>query len=317
MQQKQSKFILEQKKIKTKLRLQKHIVQWIMDLMANDFWKLLLKNEEQKYYFNTNQIRCILYQCFKGLQYIHSQNIIHRDIKSANILVNEIGVVKIADFGLAKFCPKKEGVKKTPTVVTLGYRAPEVLLTRGQYNFQIDVWSMGCFAVELNFNRPLFKAKDEAQQIQQIFEKCGTPTAETWPEIMKSDYFIKLNPQRYDRKFISSIRNMKNQFDDELLDLLDKIFVLNPNVRLTVEQVLQHPFFTNHYLNLCFEQFKEYLIKRNVNLEKVFTFVQKPVQKDLEIYYLITLYAIIYYDQININYLLQGLSQGISDFDVN
>ncbi|CAD8134218.1 unnamed protein product [Paramecium pentaurelia] len=279
--------VIKIKQIYTRVKKNKNNIKTIktycaMDLMANDFWKLLMKNEQQRFYFTTNQIRSILYQCFKGLQYIHSQNIIHRDIKSANILVNEEGIVKIADFGLAKFCPKIEGVKKTPTVVTLGYRAPEVLLTRGQYSFQLDVWSMGCFAVELNFNRPLFKAKDEAQQIQQIFEKCGTPTIETWPEIMKSDYFIKLNPQKYDRKFISSIRNMNMAFDDELLDLLDKIFVLNPNVRLTVEQVLLHPFFTNHNLELCFEQFKEYIMKRNFAQEKVITRAYKPVQENIQ-----------------------------------
>ncbi|CAK72132.1 unnamed protein product (macronuclear) [Paramecium tetraurelia] len=279
--------VIKIKQIYTRVKKNKNKLKTIktycaMDLMANDFWKILFTNEQQKFYFSTNQIRSILYQCFKGLQYIHSQKIIHRDIKSANILVNEEGIVKIADFGLAKFCPKIEGVKKTPTVVTLGYRAPEVLLTRGQYSFQLDVWSMGCFAVELNFNRPLFKAKDEAQQIQQIFEKCGTPTPESWPEIMKSDYFIKLHPQKYDRKFISSIRNMNMAFDDELLDLLDKIFVLNPNVRLTVEQVLQHPFFTNHDLEECFHQFKEYILKKNVTQEKVVKTIYKPIQEEIK-----------------------------------
>lgn len=79
------------------------------------------------------------------------------------------GIVKIADFGLAKFCPKYEFIRKTPTVVTLSYRAPEVLLTRGNYDFLIDVWSMGykiklisIFAMELCLNKPIFKAKDDA-----------------------------------------------------------------------------------------------------------------------------------------------------------
>lgn len=80
--------------------------------------------------------------------------------------MNDEGIVKLADFGLAKYIPKYEFLRRTPIVVTLSYRAPEVLLTRGQYDYKIDVWSMGCFALELILNKPLFTARDEQEQIK-------------------------------------------------------------------------------------------------------------------------------------------------------
>ena len=91
----------------------------------------------------------------QGLNYLHDQNIIHRDIKPANILYNNQGIVKIADFGLARYF--NSGLNNyTNRVVTLWYRAPEILLGSKNYSNKIDIWSMGCFFVELLINKPLF-----------------------------------------------------------------------------------------------------------------------------------------------------------------
>jgi len=113
----------------------------VLEYMEHDlsgFYKI-----KEKY--NISHIKCILYQILNGMYYLHKNNIIHRDIKSANILMNNKGEIKIGDFGLARLInPEKKNDNKTQLVVTLWYRAPEILLGDYNYNFKIDVWSIGC-----------------------------------------------------------------------------------------------------------------------------------------------------------------------------
>lgn len=91
------------------------------------------------------------------MDHLHKNNIIHRDLKSANILLSKQGVLKIADFGFARSIEKPFTRPLTPIVVTLWYRAPEILLGHGTYNEKSDVWSIGCFMIELFLMESLFK----------------------------------------------------------------------------------------------------------------------------------------------------------------
>jgi serine/threonine protein kinase len=97
--------------------------------------------------------------------------------------------VKIADFGLAKFIMKYNLYRRTPTVVTLSYRAPEVLFTKGNYDFKIDIWSLGCFAFELAFGYTIFNGRNEQEHVKQMVEICGTPQEDTWPGITSNEVF--------------------------------------------------------------------------------------------------------------------------------
>ena len=103
-----------------------------------------------KLFLSLPQIKCIMHQILVGMAYLHKQHVIHRDIKGANILISQQGVVKLADFGLARiFYPGNEKVHYTNKVVTLWYRAPELLLGSRNYTEAVDMWSVGCVFAEM------------------------------------------------------------------------------------------------------------------------------------------------------------------------
>ena len=121
------------------------------------------------------------FQLLKGLSYCHSRNILHRDLKPQNLLINRTGELKLADFGLARAfgipvrCYSAE-------VVTLWYRPPDVLFGAKLYTTSIDMWSAGCIFAELaNAGRPLFPGSDVDDQLKRIFKLLGTPSEENWP----------------------------------------------------------------------------------------------------------------------------------------
>src|ERR1700722_16600037 len=121
-----------------------------------------------------------MYQLFKGIEYCHSRLVLHRDLKPQNLLINKKGELKIADFGLARAFGAPVRTYSNE-VVTLWYRAPDVLLGSTMYSTNIDIWSIGCIFAELVTGRPLFPGSDVTDQLQRIFKSLGTPNPTTWP----------------------------------------------------------------------------------------------------------------------------------------
>ena len=132
--------------------------------------------------FSESQVKCIMLQVFQGLQYLHENFIVHRDLKVSNLLLTDKGCVKIADFGLARLygLPLKP---MTPKVVTLWYRSPELLLNSQTQTTAIDMWSAGCILGELLAHQPLLPGRSEINQLDLIIDLLGTPNANIWPEI--------------------------------------------------------------------------------------------------------------------------------------
>lgn len=124
---------------------------------------------DRKIQFEVPHIKCLAYQLLKAVEYLHNNNVMHRDIKGANILMDTNGTLKLGDFGLAKQYDQFRKIY-TNKVVTLWYRAPELLLGSYQYNKSIDIWSVGCFLAELYIGKPLFPGDIEARQIDLIFQ---------------------------------------------------------------------------------------------------------------------------------------------------
>jgi cyclin-dependent kinase 12/13 len=170
-------------------------VYLVFEYMEHDLTGLI----DNKISFTVSQIKCILHQLLTGVQYMHSNNIIHRDIKGANILINNKGQVKIADFGLARIHNPNPNINKqyTNRVVTLWYRSPELLLGSTDYGPSVDIWSVGCLFSELLTGVAPFKGSKENEQIEKIFEKCGTPTEETWPKVTSMRYYNQLAPKHF------------------------------------------------------------------------------------------------------------------------
>jgi len=165
-----------------------------------------------------SQIKCILKQILEGIYFLHSNNVIHRDIKCANILMSNSGEIKLADFGLARLMERKDRVY-TNKVVTLWYRAPELLLGSTDYTSAVDMWSVGCCFAELLRMSPYFQADTEAKVIDLIYKKCGDPVEETWPGVKNLQYYKALGPKEsHPRKLYEDFKDNSKYFPYIFID---------------------------------------------------------------------------------------------------
>lgn len=137
--------------------------------------------------FLLSEVKTLLRQLLSATAFCHANWVLHRDLKTSNLLLNNRGMIKVADFGLARrvgsggLGSSRKAHPLTPLVVTLWYRAPELLLGAKEYDGAIDVWSIGCIFGELLTNEPMFNARSEVEMISQIFQMLGRPTKDTWP----------------------------------------------------------------------------------------------------------------------------------------
>ncbi|KAL0992725.1 hypothetical protein UPYG_G00097510 [Umbra pygmaea] len=178
------------------------------------------------------KIKDVMTQLLQGLDFLHTNMLVHRDLKPDNVLVSSRGEVKIADFGLARIYTYH--IALTPCVVTLWYRAPEVLLQSG-YISSVDVWSAGCIFAELFLLRPLFRGYTEAQQLQKIFEVIGLPSEQDWP---------KESPVSYSSGWVSAgtCAQILSNMGEEENNLLLKCLEFSPTKRISACRALEHPF---------------------------------------------------------------------------
>ncbi|KAF9279292.1 Cyclin-dependent kinase 10 [Mortierella alpina] len=188
--------------------------------------------------YTSAEVKCLMYQLLRGIEYCHDHYVIHRDLKLSNLLLNAQGILKIADFGLARSfgLPSRP---MTPKVVTLWYRAPELLFGDSNYTTAVDMWSAGCIFGELLKHGPLLPGKAEKQQVDMIIDLLGTPHEKIWQGFNKLPMAsIKLPEQRFN--------NLKNKFPnitDAARSLLSGLLTYDPKKRLSVKQALAHPYF--------------------------------------------------------------------------
>ncbi|KAI3816742.1 hypothetical protein L1987_16446 [Smallanthus sonchifolius] len=153
----------------------------VMEYMEHDLKALM---ETMKQPFSQSEVKCLMLQLFEGTKYLHDNWVLHRDLKTSNLLLNNRGELKICDFGLSRQygSPLKP---YTHLVVTLWYRAPELLMGSKLYSTAIDMWSLGCIMAELLSKQPLFNGKTEFDQLDKIFKTLGTPNETIWPGYSK------------------------------------------------------------------------------------------------------------------------------------
>ncbi|CAL8072982.1 unnamed protein product [Orchesella dallaii] len=210
-----------------------------MDFAEHDLKSLMETLKARQQTFTLGEVKCLMVQLLKAVAHLHDNWILHRDLKTSNLLLNHKGILKVGDFGLAREygSPLKQ---YTPIVVTLWYRAPELLLGTKEYSTPIDMWSVGCIFGELLKLEPMFQGKSEANQLNLIFETLGTPNDKIWPGYSQMPLLSKIT---FATQRLNKLKIRYNMLSERGLDLLNKFLTFNPEKRATAEDALSHHFF--------------------------------------------------------------------------
>ncbi|XP_055515500.1 cyclin-dependent kinase 11B isoform X1 [Leucoraja erinacea] len=209
----------------------------VMNYVEHDLKSLM---ETMKQPFLPGEVKTLMIQLLKGVRHLHDNWILHRDLKTSNLLLSHSGILKIGDFGLAREygSPLKP---YTPVVVTLWYRTPELLLGAKEYSTAIDLWSVGCIFAEFLTQKPLFPGKSEIDQINKIFKELGTPSEKIWPGYNDLPAVKKMTFTEY------PFNNLRKRFgallSDQGFDLMNKFLTYCPAKRITAEEALKHDYF--------------------------------------------------------------------------
>ncbi|KAL5982873.1 hypothetical protein ACLOJK_016951 [Asimina triloba] len=185
--------------------------------------------------FTEPQIKCYMQQLLRGLEHCHGRGVLHRDIKGSNLLINNDGILQIADFGLATFFRPDQKQQLTSRVVTLWYRPPELLLGATDYGVAVDLWSAGCILAELFAGKPIMPGRTEVEQLHKIFKLCGSPSEEYW-RTSKLPHATIFKPQHPYRRCVAEIFK---DFPSYALALMDVLLAIEPEHRGTAASALK------------------------------------------------------------------------------
>lgn len=211
----------------------------VFEFMDGDL-KKYMDTQGDKGALNPRTIKSFMYQLLRGIDFCHKNRVLHRDLKPQNLLINGKGQLKLGDFGLARAFGIPVNTFSNE-VVTLWYRAPDVLLGSRTYNTSIDIWSAGCIMAEMYTGRPLFPGTTNEDQLIRIFRIMGTPTERTWPGLTQYTEY-KPNWQMYATQ---PLTNILPQIDPAGIELLQHMLQLRPELRISAHDALQHHWFND------------------------------------------------------------------------
>ncbi|XP_008217163.1 cyclin-dependent kinase 11B isoform X2 [Nasonia vitripennis] len=213
----------------------------VMDYVEHDLKSLMETMKSKNQVFIPGEIKCLMQQLLRAVAHLHDNWILHRDLKTSNLLLSHRGILKVGDFGLAREygSPLKQ---YTSVVVTLWYRAPELLLGMKEYSTPIDMWSVGCIFAELLRMEALFPGKSEIDYLNRVFKELGTPSDRIWPGYSKLPLVKKIPFAHY------PVNNIRQRFSlslsDAGIELLAKFLTYDPAQRITADDALKHTYFT-------------------------------------------------------------------------
>ncbi|KAF7994544.1 hypothetical protein HCN44_004016 [Aphidius gifuensis] len=211
----------------------------VMDYVEHDLKSLMETMKQKKQVFIPGEVKCLMQQLLKAVLHLHDNWILHRDLKTSNLLLSHRGILKVGDFGLAREygSPLRQ---YTPVVVTLWYRAPELLLNYKEYSTPIDMWSVGCIFAELLRMDALFPGRTEMDQLQRIFKELGTPNDKTLPGYSQLPIVQTLKIPVYHKK---DLKQRFSTVSKNGTDLLTELLKYDPEKRSTASLALKHDYF--------------------------------------------------------------------------
>ncbi|KAF1747119.1 hypothetical protein GCK72_023578 [Caenorhabditis remanei] len=221
-----------------------------MEYIEHDVKGLIDTMKRRNQRFKTGEQKSLMNQLLSGMEYLHSLWILHRDLKTSNLLISHSGVLKIADFGMAREFGEASDIenrmKLTQVVVTLWYRSPELLLEPKTYSTPLDMWSVGCIMAEFITMNPLFRGENEPNQVELIFQMLGTPNEITWPDINELKIWQKVEFPKHKAGQLRRIFRGEKLLNETGFNLLNGLLTLDPSQRLTASEALNHPWFEEH-----------------------------------------------------------------------
>eukprot|EP00823_Brevimastigomonas_motovehiculus_P000115 TRINITY_DN10220_c0_g1_i1.p1 TRINITY_DN10220_c0_g1~~TRINITY_DN10220_c0_g1_i1.p1 ORF type:complete len:342 (-),score=87.73 TRINITY_DN10220_c0_g1_i1:121-1146(-) len=210
----------------------------VFEFLDQDLKHYMDSLAEKKKKMHRLLVKSYMQQVLTGLYFCHSHRVLHRDLKPQNLLIDQNGIIKLADFGLARTF----GLPVRPythDVVTLWYRAPEVLLGGKQYSTPIDIWSMGAIFAEMASQRPLFPGDSEIDELFRIFRILGTPNEQTWSGVSQYRDYKTTFPKWQAHNLSEYVKDL----EPAGMDLLAKMLVYDPSKRISAKEALKHPYF--------------------------------------------------------------------------
>ncbi|KAL7099261.1 hypothetical protein ACP275_09G072200 [Erythranthe tilingii] len=215
----------------------------VMEYFESDLNKYIKsKKKDESFIINQSEVKCLMKQLLEGVEFLHSNQLMHRDLKPGNILVNkdEKGILnlKICDFGMCRSFGSRSGLY-TPSVGTSWYKSPEILLGAKKYSSAVDMWSVGCIMAELFTGQALFRGESELDQIKCVYRVLGTPNEEIWPGFT----ILPGSGANFGQLPCNLTRNEFPMLTRVGFDLLSKLLSYDPENRITAEVALRHAWF--------------------------------------------------------------------------
>lgn len=208
----------------------------VFEFMETDLEAVI---RDRNIFLSPADIKSYIQMTLKGLAFCHKKWVLHRDMKPNNLLIGPNGQLKLADFGLARIFGSPDR-KFTHQVFARWYRAPELLFGTKQYGAGVDVWAAACIFAELLLRRPFLQGTSDIDQLGKIFAAFGTPTSSQWQDMTCLPDYVE-----YQYVPAPPLRSLFPMASDDALDLLSKMFTYDPKARITVQQVLEHRYFSS------------------------------------------------------------------------